>query len=95
MSEANSMWSYIADELEARGWTEEDLAREMGGELHYNLCAFAFLKNATCVHLHMGDFANRLGKAFGTSAEVWVNIDEQFHRDLLASNPLDDAQPPC
>ena len=86
MSEAIPTWSYIEDELAERGWSEMDLAIAMGGNVDYNLCAFAFLKNAVCVQIRLGDFAERLGKAFGTSAEVWVNIDEQFHRDLAAAD---------
>lgn len=75
-SQAFSTWEYIADEIEARGWTVEELAIRMGGDAEINLCAMEFLQLEE-PNIHLGDeMANGLATAFGTSAEMWLRLDE-------------------
>ncbi len=80
----HSPWSYIADELSARGWSREDLAREMGGDAEENLCGLAFMETCQDIQITIGTFAEGLARAFGTSAELWANIDEQYRAEQSA-----------
>lgn len=77
---------FILDEIEARGWTEEDLAYRMGASTEDE-----FAQNLLTLHLiiefpeykgratRMGDgVAEQLGKAFGTSAELWANLETSW-----------------
>ena len=71
---------YVADELDARGWTRGDLAEILG-------------KSASNVHDIISgkvnispETARGLADAFGTSAEVWLSLDSRYRlRDAQAS----------
>jgi HTH-type transcriptional regulator/antitoxin HigA len=63
---------FIRDELEARGWTQDDLAQIMG-------------RPQTAINLIINDkrgispeTATELGGAFGTSPEFWLNLDSAY-----------------
>ena len=63
---------FIRDELEARGWTQDDLAQIMG-------------RPQTAINLIINDkrgitpeTAIELGGAFGTSPEFWLNLDSVY-----------------
>ncbi len=70
---------FVEDELEARGWSWERLAVEMGGDFEKNLCTLEFLQLRDS-RLRMGDLAADLGRAFGTSAEFWTNLEASWLR---------------
>lgn len=60
---------FIRDELEARGWTKADLAQLMGRPL----AAIEFIMSDK--HKMTPEIASELGRVFGTSSEVWLNLD--------------------
>jgi plasmid maintenance system antidote protein VapI len=68
---------YVLQQMRERNWTLTDLAEAMGGDWPVNLCAMEF----ACVNdrrpgLQLGrDMAEGLGRAFGTSAELWLGLD--------------------
>jgi HTH-type transcriptional regulator/antitoxin HigA len=67
---------FIAEELEARGWSQGDLARILG-RLLQALSAVIRGKEAITRETAVG-----LGAAFGTSAEIWLNLENssRLHR---------------
>ncbi len=87
MRQAFSVGEYLAEELEARGWTTRECAERMGGNvdvdhltLDLHLAELASppehaINDAT---LHP-DTAAGLSRAFGSSAELWMNLDRAYH----------------
>lgn len=72
-------WDFIAEELEAREWTVDDLALRMGGDFAVNRLSLDFLEGRE-PGLHIGEeSAEQLARAFGTSAQLWINLDKQWH----------------
>ena len=67
---------YIRDELDARGWTQQDLAEIIGRSL-VSVNGIITGKQAITP-----DTAKALAEAFGTSAELWMNLESahQLHR---------------
>lgn len=63
---------FIKDELEARGWTQGDLARIMGRQDS----VISAIMNGKRSISH--EIAAELGAAFDTSAEVWMNAQSAF-----------------
>lgn len=64
----------IARELEARGWTQRDLARSMGCTEE---TVRSVIDTGGVINL---DVARRLASAFGTSLEFWVNLEANYRR---------------
>jgi len=63
---------YIGEELVARGWSQSDLARIIGRPFqHVNLLVHGRR------HVTVGT-AVELAGAFGTSVEVWLNLQARF-----------------
>lgn len=79
---------YLADAMEVRGWNTADLALRMGTEgteeeYGVNYLAVDLLLHVRIVGAHVGqDMAEGLGRAFGTSADVWLNLDRSWHEDM-------------
>jgi len=73
--EQQQVWhpsSYISDEMRARHWSIEDLAEEM--DVHTDE-----VKNVLWAELPVTEeFAEGLSRAFGTSKEMWLNLQKQF-----------------
>src|SRR4051812_4468060 len=72
---------FIRDELEARGWTQGDLAKIMG-------------RPEPSINLIINDkrgitpeTANELAAAFGTSAEFWLNLDAIYRLSKASDDP--------
>lgn len=88
--EAFPVWGYVADELVARDWTVEELARRMGGDEQVNLACLCFLSiqestvRAGKQWMLGEEVAAGLSRAFGTSSEVWMNLDASFHAAIAA-----------
>lgn len=59
---------YLADELEARGWSQSDLAKVLGRPFqHVNL----LINDKRRINPKI---ASELAAAFGTSSELWLNL---------------------
>ncbi len=67
---------FIRDELEARGWEQRDLAEIMGRPERVVSELIGGKRSLTA------ETAQQLGEAFGTSAQVWLNLEAayQLHR---------------
>ena len=72
VAEAFPPGEYIKDEIEARGWTQRDLARVLGRS-EPKVSELINGKRAVTVQT-----ARELAAAFGTSAEVWLNLEAQW-----------------
>ena len=68
-AEAVSPGEFLRDELEARGWTQADLAEIMGRPPSMIAQLVAGKRGIT------PETARGLSAAFGTSAEFWMNLD--------------------
>jgi len=67
---------YIRDELEARGWTQEDLAAILGRPLS---AVNQIIKGNKAI---TPQTAHELAAAFGTSAELWLNLENAYRLGL-------------
>ena len=67
-AEGFAIGEYIRDELDARGWTHEDLATASG----LPACGVEML----LIQLHglTVEQSEALGRAFGTSAKLWYGL---------------------
>jgi HTH-type transcriptional regulator/antitoxin HigA len=73
---------FIREELEARGWTQSDLAKILGRPLQ----AINEIVNAK--KRITAETAKELALAFGTSAELWLNLESAYQ--LSASKQPDE-----
>lgn len=85
-AEVFPVWEYINNELHERRWSKERLAKEMGGDENHNLCALDFLQRCLLEpRLLLGeDIAAGLSRAFGTSKELWLNLDQSCKAAMAA-----------
>jgi len=70
---------YVRDELEARGWTQKDLADVLGVAPK---TISAIMRNKQSITT---DMAVLLGKAFGESAEYWMNLEAAYRSRLVSA----------
>lgn len=78
---------YITEEIEARGWTLDRLAHEMGGDYGITRLALDLYIEVgpTEPALRIGQHtADQLAKAFGTSADLWTNLEAAWLRGPAA-----------
>ena len=76
------VYDYVRDKMEVLGWTKQDLAERMGGKVWWNRFALSLLELRD-PQMTLGDvMAEKLERAFGTSREEWLRIDEAWR-----SNP--------
>lgn len=73
---------YVRAELEARGWSQGDLARIVGRPLQVINLIINGRKAVTA------DTAAALGAAFGTGPQVWLNLESKFQ---LSQVTIDEA----
>ncbi len=66
---------FIREELEARGWTQGDLARVLGRPLQTVNLIINGRKSVTA------ETAKALGVAFGTGPELWMNLETAYQLD--------------
>lgn len=74
---------FIREELEARGWTQEDLAQIMGRPLRLVNELVNAKKQIT------PETARGLAEAFGTDALYWMNLDSAYR--LSNAGPVDES----
>lgn len=74
---------YIRDELKARGWTQDDLARVLERPLP-TVNEIIQAKRAI-----MPEMAKALGSAFGNSPEVWMERETNFRLSLVEDKGMD------
>ena len=72
---------FIREELSARGWTQADLARVLGRPLQSVNQIVNGRKRIT------EQTAAELAEAFGTSAELWLNLETAYR--LSRVKPVD------
>jgi HTH-type transcriptional regulator / antitoxin HigA len=73
---------HLADELEARGWTQVEFAEILGRPTQFVSEIIQGKKEIT------RESAAQIGAAFGTSAEFWLNLQDSY---LLRKQRLDPA----
>lgn len=77
---------YLQDFMEGKGWTQDDLATVLGRtRQHIN----RLLQGRTAI---TPDTAHELARAFGTSAELWMNLQMSFELSLAAKENKDIAR---
>jgi HTH-type transcriptional regulator / antitoxin HigA len=74
---------FILEELEARGWTQVDLAEIMGRD---TVQINRIIQGKQAV---TPETAKQLAEVFATSAELWMNLESTYRLSLVKSN--DDA----
>ncbi len=72
---------FIREELEARGWTQEDLARILGRPLTAVSEIIMGKRSITT------QTARELSEAFGTSAEFWLNLESAYQLSKSGQAP--------
>ncbi len=85
IAEAFPPGEFIKEELEARGWSQIDLAEILGR--HPNVVS-EIITGKRAISL---DTAKALGQAFGTSAQYWMNLHSIYQ--LWQSQEIDEAIP--
>jgi HTH-type transcriptional regulator/antitoxin HigA len=70
---------FIREELEARGWTQKDLAEVLGRPLQTVNQIARGKKRIT------PETAVELSQAFGTSPELWLNLENTFRLSQVKS----------
>lgn len=74
------VWEYLEEAMQAQGHTLESLAEAMGGDPRVNLLTL-YLVSGQDERLVLGqEAADGLGKALGTSSEVWLNFDTAWRK---------------
>jgi HTH-type transcriptional regulator/antitoxin HigA len=70
---------FIREELEARGWTQDDLAEILGRPLRTVNEVITGKRSIT------PETAKGLGEALGTSAQLWMNLESAYRLSLANS----------
>jgi plasmid maintenance system antidote protein VapI len=69
---------FIENEMRARGWTRRELVKRLGGS-NVDQLAIDLLIDAPQKGVLIGrDLAADIARAFGTSAELWLNLDKAW-----------------
>src|SRR4030066_1482101 len=71
----------IKEELEMRGWTQDDLAEILGRTTSAVNEVITGKRGITV------DTAKALGEAFGTGAEFWLNMESSYRLSLEKARP--------
>lgn len=74
---------FIKEEIEARNWTQNDLAEMLGLIPRLVSEIIAGKRSIT------PNTAKRLADAFGTSAQLWMNLDRAYQRGKVPAESED------
>lgn len=66
---------FVKDEMDARGWDEVELARRMSVDVMLLTIVLSLIK---CEQDITPNIAFGLRRAFGTSADLWMNLQKTF-----------------
>ncbi len=72
MTTISPVGEILADELDARGWTQTDFAEVLGLPAQFVSEIISGKKEIT------RESAAQIGDALGTSAELWLNIQNSY-----------------
>lgn len=91
LAEAFPAGDYLSDELDARGWSQTEFAEILGRPTQFVSEIISGKKEIT------RESAAQLGAALGTSAELWLNIQNSYllsrqSRDEAAQSQLDSVR---
>ena len=78
---------FIQEEMEARGWTQEELASIMGRPRRLVNELISGARGITAATAH------DLGEAFGTGPEVWMNLESTYRLSLTRRDGNDVSAP--
>lgn len=83
---------YIKEEMEARGWSRDRLATEMAGDYDADPNEWGITRLALDMFFEVGPIdrnarigdvmAGQLGKAFGVSKELFLNLEQSWLKSL-------------
>lgn len=76
--------SFVLEELEARGWSLDRLAIEMGGDAALNRLALDFWITVQEPNCRMGEMADQFAQAFGVSVEMFRNLEAAWRASVEA-----------
>lgn len=90
-AEASPAGEFLADELDARGWTQAEFAEVLGRPPQFVSEIISGKKEIT------RESAAQIGAALGTSAEMWLNLQNAFYlwrqrQDSQAQNSLNEVR---
>ncbi len=88
VAEAFPPGEFVREELEARGWTQADLAYIMGRPARVVSEVVAGKRSVS------PQTANELGEAFGTDAQFWLNLESSYRLYRLAQSGDDEDNVP-
>lgn len=91
LAEAFPAGEFLADELEARGWTQAEFATILGRPAQFVSEIISGKKEIT------RESAAQIGAALGTSAEMWLSLQDKYflwkqNQDTNAQNELDEVR---
>jgi hypothetical protein len=76
---------FIQDELDARGWTLEHLAHQMGGDYGLNLLSLQMLNAVHDPNLLLDKETDcGIARAFGVSDGLFIGLHESWRHGVLA-----------
>lgn len=84
----------LEEELEVRGWTHRDMAGHMGGDPAIDELALDFYAASHHPQARLGTLAEGIGRAFGTGAEFWTNMEQAWLRKIDEIADAVPLQPP-
>jgi HTH-type transcriptional regulator/antitoxin HigA len=91
LAEAFPAGEFLADELEARGWTQAEFAAILDRPAQFVSEIISGKKEIT------RESAAQIGAALGTSAEMWLSLQDKYflwkqNKDTKAQSDLDDVR---
>lgn len=83
-AEAWPVGHFLQDEMDARGWSVGDVASRMASGYHaravWTLTMELLLHCSDTDMTIAGETADALGRAFGTSPELWINLNASYQK---------------